>query len=809
MRVSLLATICPLVLLIAARAVSQHPVKPSPLAMGFTRNDGQWDERVSFVWRGAGGTLWLERDGFSVVEMRARNGDLADMVATRVTFSSCDAAMRVVPSEPLQSCTNYLVGDPKNWRTNVGSYAQVEYQGIQPGVRLRFRDEGGGLRWELDAVEGSSLDAFSVRLQGVDPAGRSGIDARTGLTKVLQPLRSRESPVRPASSGSAGAAGGPGPNHFVGWGTYLGGSAWETCADVAVTPTGEIVVAGYTWSLDFPTTAGAYSRQLWGVHDAFVVRLTADCSRLVFATFLGGQYGDHINTLAVAPLGEVTVAGETFSPDFPTTSGAFDRLPPATPWDRVFVARLTASGSALVFSTFIGGNGGSEFVHDVALYPDGSPLIVGFSGHGPWPTTAGAYKQAHDVSDAFITRLNPSGTALVASTLLDAHGFFSSFAWVNAVAIDPQGRVVVTGRTKRATATFPTTQGAYRRSYSGGEHDVFVARLDPMLTTLEASTLLGGSDSESTVSVALSATGSVVVAGYTTSKDFPTTPGVIGPHMSGRVNGFTTRLNAALTALECSSYLTPDGAYVSAYWMDIDSADCVHVVGLAEAKSNLQTTKGARDRVVDGMRDVCVIKLDAKLTQYRYAGFVGGSGGEFTTKAALTPSGGLVLAGATDSVDFPVTWNAVQTRYAGGQSDAFVAVEELLPSGVGRYGNSTTACRGNIAIGVTSIPEAGSQSFAFTCHGVRPSWPGCLMLGTQNDYPGTIFLGARLHVSPWSPALFPIVISDGLGSTELNMPISAGMQGQRFFAQFIWPMEHTCSTTQRLSASNALDIVVQ
>lgn len=809
MRVSLLATICPLVLLMAARAVSQHPVKPSPLTRGFTRNDGQWDERVCFVWRGAAGTLWLERDGFSVVEMRARKGDLADMVATRVTFSSCDAAMRVVPSEPLQSCTNYLVGDPEQWRTNVASHAQVEYQDIQAGICLRFRHEGGALRWELEVVEGGSLDAFSVRLDGSEAAERTGIEARRGLASVLQPLQSKEPPVRRARSGSAGAGGGPGPSHFVGWGTYLGGSAWEICTDVAVTLTGEIVVVGYTWSHDFPTTPGAYSRQYkGGGGDVFVARLTADGLRLVFATYLGGTADDYVSALAVDAQGGVTIAGRTCSQDFPTTPGAFDRIPPVY-FDKVFVARLAASGNALAFSTFIGADTGSEIVHDIVLYPDLSPLIVGYSGFGPWPTTPGAYKRTHDVSDGFITRLNATGTAVLASTLLDAEGHFSSWAWVNAVALDPQFRVVVTGRTKRVTATFPTTPGAYRRTYSGGEHDVFIARLDPLLTTLEASTLIGGSGGESALSIALSATGSIVVAGTTVSMDFPTTPGVIGPRMSGLGNGFVTRVNAALTTLESSSYLTPDGASAGAEWMGIDAADNVHVIGGATAKNNLPTTKGARDRVVDGRSDVCVIKLDAKLMRYLYAGYVGGSGGESATRAALTPIGGLVIAGSTDSIDFPVGWNAVQTRYAGGSSDVFVSAEELLPSGVGRYGNSSTACRGYINIGVTAIPEAGSQSFAFTCHGVRPNWSGYLMLGTQNDYVGTIVLGARLHVSPWSPTLFPAVVTNAVGATELNMPIPAGMQGQRFFAQFVWPMDPTCSTRQLLSASNALDIVVQ
>jgi hypothetical protein len=228
-----------------------------------------------------------------------------------------------------------------------------------------------------------------------------------------------------------------------------------------------------------------------------------------------------------------------------------------------------------------------------------------------------------------------------------------------------------------------------------------------------------------------------------------------------------------------------------------------------------QRAPGAWDRSYNGGRqgDAIVVKLDSQATRFVYSSFLGGTGSDEALAGALLPSGALAVVGWTDSSDFPVTAGVFQSSYRG-QREGFLAIESLLPVGVSRYGISTPWCSGPLAIDVDRMPQAGDPNFSLTCRGGPSSAQGILVLGSHQDLLGSqslggTYLGTVLHIAPLPPIGFLLASTDGLGRASVRLPIPAGMQGTRFFAQFGWPMPALCSFPYLLTSSDALDVTVQ
>jgi hypothetical protein len=305
--------------------------------------------------------------------------------------------------------------------------------------------------------------------------------------------------------------------------TFLGGSTGDLAYALAVDARGTVTVAGTTGSTDFPITSGAYDTTYGGGTyggDAFVSRLDPSKTgkaQLVYSTFLGGSGSDAANALAVDGNGVVTVAGDTRSRNFPTTSGAYDTTHNGV--EDVFVSRLDPGkiGTAqLVFSTLLGGSM-NDYVHALAVGTGGTVTVAGQALSKDFPTTSGAYNTT--LIGGFVSRLDPSksGAAqLVYSTLLQS-------ARAYGLAVDAGGVVTVTGET--IDPNFPTTSGAYDTTYNG-YWDVFVTRLDPSkigAAQLVYSTFLGGRRIDIAHALSVDASGVITVAGETLSSNFPTT----------------------------------------------------------------------------------------------------------------------------------------------------------------------------------------------------------------------------------------------------------------------------------------------
>src|SRR5262249_15996171 len=334
--------------------------------------------------------------------------------------------------------------------------------------------------------------------------------------------------------------------------TYLGGRFADRGWAITVDPaTGDAVVTGETYSTDFPTVNAFQPicgcRQ--NVADAFVTRLRADGTALVYSTFLGGSSSDQSFAIALDPVtGDALLTGWTSSTNFPTVNPLQGTNPVIID---AFVARLSADGSDLRFSTYLGGSG-NDYGSGIAVDPTtGNALVTGYTASTNFPT-ANPLQASHGggVWDVFVARLSADGSALVYSTYLG--GSVSDYG--SGIAVEPTtGDVLITGLT--SSTNFPTVN-PLQASHGGGVWDVFGARLSADGSALLYSTYLGGGGSDQGNGIAVDpTTGDVLIAGSTASTNFPTVNPLQPNYGGGLVDAFVARLSANGSILVFSTYL--------------------------------------------------------------------------------------------------------------------------------------------------------------------------------------------------------------------------------------------------------------
>ncbi len=613
----------------------------------FIENVGQFDPRVRFQVRGASANLWLTSDalwvtveegdgertredvGFrspssadreTAAEPRTRRG-----VALKLSFRSANPSPRLEPFGRLETSVNYFIGnDPAGWRPNVPVWAGVRYVDIYPGVDLEVLSERGRWTWRLVAGESAAAalapapSPVALQVEGAEALAVDGgyVQATTALGKVALPLLEVQQQIwspRAITPGIAGdtiyapfASGGAIDDLLLSgqrasdllYATFLGGGEGDWANEVAVDATGNAYVAGSTRSSDFPTTPGAYDTTHNESTDAFVARLNPSGSDLLYATFLGGDGSDYGDGVAVDATGNAYVTGSNGSSDFPTTSGAYDTT--HNGGADVFVSKLNPSGSDLLYATFLGG-GGDDRGKGIAVDGSGSAYVTGWTFSPDFPTTPEAYDTTYNGwYDAFVARVNPSGSALLYGTFLGGGGWDGG----NDIAVDGPGNAYVVGWT--ASSDFPTTSGAYDTTHNGSV-DAFVARVNPSGSDLFYATFLGAGDGDDGLGIAVDGSGNAYVTGSTSSPDFPTTSGAYGTTHNGGGDAFVGRLNPSGSDLLYATFLGGSGDD-RGKGVAVDDSGNAYVTGFTES-FDFPTTPGTYDTTHNGGRDAFVARL--------------------------------------------------------------------------------------------------------------------------------------------------------------------------------------------------------
>jgi hypothetical protein len=544
--------------------------------------------------------------------------------------------------------------------------------------------------------------------------------------------------------------------------------------------------------------------------DAYVTCLDTTGSSLVFSTFIGGTSSEQPVDVCLGPSGDIYLTGWTGSNDFPTTPGAFDTTKSIS--SDAFVSRLTSDGSRLVYSTFLGGDSLEE-PRAIVVDGQGEAVVLGSTGPG-FPTTPGAYDTTHGGGfDAFVTRMKSDGTGLVFSTFIGGEDYEEAYTGL----IEPDGSVLVGGR---GWMDIPTTPGTIQPvpPYGGG---AFILRLSPDGSTVLTGTFLAGTKSDVPIALALGPSGTIVVAGFTGSSDFPVTPGAfqtVYTAFFGPV-GFVSCMDPEMSHLNFSTYLNGSrSVYVGD--VHVDSAGTVTVTGMTDS-SNYPTTAGAYSQVKKGLpdkEDAFVSRLSADGSKLYYSTFFGGTasdwgiygGGSANARMRLgvSPLGTVTIAGLTESVDLPITPGAYQPSLEG-PSDAFVTRFDPLPAGAIQYGDSTPGCRGEIAIGVTAIPKYGSHDFALTSTNADPGGAyGVLAFAIGALDTPVLGVGTQVWLDPsLLLAVMPVAANDqGFALVPLRIEGAPALIGLTVAAQFFW--KDPCGPAGWAS-TNGLKITVQ
>ena len=370
--------------------------------------------------------------------------------------------------------------------------------------------------------------------------------------------------------------------------TFVGGGNADWPHATVVAPNGTIYVTGYTLSFDFPTTEGAYQRVTKGNEEVYVLHLSADGSRLLWATLIGGSGQDIAWDLDVGTDGKVYVTGQTWSTNFPTTTGAYMRTRDGT--SDAFVLCLAPDGGSLIYSTLLGGEDDDEG-HSIESLGGGKAIVAGSTGSMFFPTTNGAYDRTlGGVEDVFVARISSDGKALEASTYLG--GSFTDME--PALAQDGTGNLIVTGST--TSQDFPTTSGLPNDWNNG--RDVFITALSANLASNLRSTVVGMEGSDVPRSIDIGPGGEVMVAGYTSSIEFPEKTPDPGDDNGGEWDGFILVYKSTLLGRDHQRLYGGSNRDVIRE-ARFDGRGLVHVVGYTNS-TNFPTTLGSYDPYKSG-----------------------------------------------------------------------------------------------------------------------------------------------------------------------------------------------------------------
>jgi hypothetical protein len=619
---------------------AQPPASPAKdayvgLPLRFEPNVGQADEQVTFLSRGHGYTMLMTRTGAVLKLGRSAKPDTrpsghptskpTEQATIGLTFVGANPDPVVAGRGRLESVSNYLLGsDPDRWFTGVPSYSRVSYRDLYDGVSLEYyANRAGELEFDLTLAPGVDPDRIRLSYSGADELR---IDPSGALV-----LRAGGAQIRQA------------PPVVYQW---VDGVKREV--------QGRYVLHGAS-QVGF--ALATYDRSIPLVIDPVVT----------YSTYLGGSGDDEPIWSAIDRAGNFYVTGITFSPDFPTTPGSFQPTFGGGDAD-AFVAKLNRSGSGLVWSTYLGGDG-----FDVAIGLDvdrhGNVVVTGETGSTGFPTTPGAFQPAFagGPTDAFVTKLNAKGSRLLFSTFLGgAEGFdvgFISF-------FDKHGNVHVEGDT--GSPDFPTTPGSFQPAFGGGPRDGFVVKLRPNGARLVYSTFIGGSGADGAHDGELDKNGNFYIDGFTESTDFPTTPGAFQPTFGGGTSdAWAAKLHKTGTALVYSTYLGGEGDE-DVFDLTTDRSGSAYIPGQTSS-ADFPVTPGAfQTNFQGGDLDGYLTKLNPAGTKAIYSTYLGGSGSDQTGTVRVNRHGVAHVAGQTGSTDFPVTSGAIQGTYGGGPADAFL-----------------------------------------------------------------------------------------------------------------------------------------
>ena len=381
--------------------------------------------------------------------------------------------------------------------------------------------------------------------------------------------------------------------------TFIGGSSWDSGLSIAIESSGDVIISGATGSSNFPIAGASYDNTYnGGSNDVFVCKLDNDLSSILASTFIGGGDDDYGYDLTLDNTGNVFVTGRTESTNYPAIGG-FDNTFNGG-FEDVFVSKLNNGLSSLLASTFIGGStdeGADAIIADDA----GNIFISGFTYSDDFPTAGMSYDSTHNGSgDIFIAKFNNNLSSLSSATFIGGSNFEES----HAIAIDSEQNIFIAGYT--GSLEYPSTPGVYDDTFNEN-HDAIITKLDNNLSTILASTFIGGASDDDCYGLVIEGAENVFITGISFSTDYPTTANAFSETHSGDRDIFLSRFSFDLTELLESTYI---GGADNDWALDlaIDDAGSVFIGG-GTYSGDFPIEGSPYDDSFNGKEDVVIVKI--------------------------------------------------------------------------------------------------------------------------------------------------------------------------------------------------------
>jgi len=765
----------------------------TPLA--FEANFGQANPEAKFLSRGQGYEIFLTpKESVFVLKNASGAGASKDQAQKntsilRMKLIGANSAPVLTSEEQLQGKSNYLLGNkPENWHTNVPNYRKVREHQAYPGIDLVYYGTQGQL--EYDFVVGAQRNPAAIRfsMEGADHLRTNAdgdllVGVGGGELKFHKPYAYQQNGSEKVAVAANYVAEGDTVAFQLGnydssralvidpilsYSTYLGGSNIDGANAIAVASDNTAFIAGGTFSTDFPT-AGTHPLQPNhggpddSSKDAFVVKLSANGSTVLYATYLGGKNGDEAFGIAVDSFGNAYVTGTTSSPDFPVTFGALNTECGGDGQcgasfnsgglivSNAFVSKLNTAGSALVYSTFLGEY---ENVHGTAIAVDNNQVayVTGQTEDNFVPSTTASTTASIPIAAAPTGAVENGGGTIATITTTGANGLQINQTVTIAAVTNPASMLVPSafdgnysvlsilspttftvlnssaapgsssgaGTVTPGPPPFPITFNAVQLHYGGGATDAYVTAITPTGNEALYSTYLGGSGEDVGYGVAVDASGDAYVTGLSYSPDFPLSASAFQGANGGAGDAFFSKINtnSAVSGAAGLLYSTLLGGagLDQGNSIAVDASGNAYVAGVSNSL-NLGTAGAYQTNCTAPSGNTCegdafVAKFNPSATgaaSELYFTYVGGSLADSATGVAVDASGDAYITGSTVSTDYPTTADAFQRTYGGGNADAFVT--KLDPAGAtllysSYLGGTNTDVANGIAIDKATPPGA-------------------------------------------------------------------------------------------------------
>jgi pimeloyl-ACP methyl ester carboxylesterase len=730
--------------------IAAHPRAGLARALGqsslyFIENHGQVAGPVRYYLLGRDRKLFVGDDSLTIVlepnasinrHASARSSEInQDAFALRLEFVGARSNALLRDEGTKGPIVNLLTGGREHWRTGLPSYSRLVYKELWPGIDLALIGDTQSIKYEFRVKPGANPDQIRLRYRGGDalrlePSGDLAVETPLGTLRDQRPFSFQESDgprveVKTQYALIASEAETFGfdlasydctkplvidPAVFV-YASYLGGAGEDRGTAIAVDASGAAYITGNTTSSEasFPTGAGfgslpgadtTYDSGL----DAFVAKVQPSGTSLQYVTYIGGNGNDVASGIAVDSAGSAYVTGYTNSgTQFPVAGGLTQSYNGGT--NDVFVLKLSSSGTALVYSGFIGG-AGDDREPAIALDDSRNVYITGltYSDETTFPTgngfgsLPGADQTYNGGADAFVVKVSPDGSRMLYASYIGGNSFDNGYA----IGVDAAGNAYVGGNTASREDTFPNGNGVGtipgpNTTFAGGGFDAFVVKLNAAGTTFSYVAFVGGAEEDRYApGLAVNRQGSVWITGRTASAEdtFPTGHGFdnipgFDRTYNGGWDGFVVKINASGTAFDYATYIGGSGNDEIGQAIAVDGGGNAYVTGLTNSTEStfpggdgFGSIPGPDTTYNGGPHDTFVVKVNAAGTGLAYATYIGGAGGgsydELGTGIAVTASGDAYVTGYTTSADgFPGgtgfgSLPSFDQSYNDGSADAFI-----------------------------------------------------------------------------------------------------------------------------------------